>query len=212
MKKLKLGVAFIASFLLLFAFSLINSENAKAQSVENALDQNQQDAVNLALDEIIEEVNKQIEEGKNDIVEYRYVPEVNDFVSIKFSTENVSDDEDLETNKLTRATSSGIQSYKADVNGVSFTHTLLGDFTYAGGKVTQASKDVLASGFLFSHDKSSKITKLDPSVWQVSSTVAHKYLGVVGGITGTGYTSYIVINLYGSGNATLVRANYSSGV
>lgn len=234
MSKTKLGAALIFSFLLLFTFSFINSANASAKSAEDDLnlsqkqqknldkkqhknwDQKQQNAVDLALDEVIINVNKQIEEGKSDIIEYRYVPEVNDFVGIEFSAENVSQVNGLksstETATVMATATSGIKSYRAEVNGVSFTHTLLGDFTYSGGKVTAASKDVLASGFLFSHTKSSTITKLDPSVWQVSSTVKHKYLGVIGGLTGTGYTSYIVINLYGSGDARLMRANYSSGV
>ncbi len=206
MRKIKLGVAFISSFLLLFTFGFINS--AKAQE-NDLIDQEQLNAVESALDEIIVKVNEQIEEGKRDISETSYVPEVNNFVSIKFSVGEVP-----KSNELMRAAAaSGKQTFRAEINGVSFTHTLIGDFTYSSGKLTAVSKDnTQASGFLFSHDKSESVSKLDPSLWQIKSTVAHKYLGVVGGLTGTGYTSYIVMNLYGSGDARLERANYNSGV
>ena len=151
MRKIKLGVAFISSFLLLFTFGFINS--AKAQE-NDLIDQEQLNAVESALDEIIVKVNEQIEEGKRDISETSYVPEVNNFVSIKFSVGEVP-----KSNELMRAAAaSGKQTFRAEINGVSFTHTLIGDFTYSSGKLTAVSKDnTQASGFLFSHDKSESV-------------------------------------------------------
>lgn len=197
----------VISFLLV-SFMGISSVSAAESDLE---DQEQQDAANDALDEVIEKVNNQIEQGENDIYESKYVPEIDDSVEVEFSTEE--DSSQSNSVKATKAAKpSGIKKYSGKVHGGSFTHTLLGDFTYGGGKVKSASKEVRASGLAFSHTRPSKISKLDSSVWQVSSTSKHKWLGVVGGVTGSGYTSYITVNLYGSGNAKLDRATYNTGV
>lgn len=192
----KLSTILISSFLLFFIFSF-NSLNANAESTEEnpILTQEQQDAIDLALDNLIVEVNEQIEEGKDDIAEYHYVPEVNDFVSIKISSPKVLSQNNFKNNLILAAATNadGRKSYKAEIDAISFTHTLQGDFVYGNGKISSASRETQASGFTFSHEKDDKITKLDPSVWQVQSTVKHKYLGTIGGVTGLGYTSYITV-------------------
>lgn len=206
----KLSTILISSFLLFFIFSF-NSSNVNAESVEGnpILTQEQQNAIDLAVNNLIVKVNEQLEQGKDNITEYYYVPEVNDFVSI-----TISNTETLPQNNLisTATTADGRKSYRAEINALSFTHTLQGDFVYGKGKILSASKETQASGFTFSHTKSNSITELDPSVWQVQSTVKHKYLGAVGGVTGLGYTSYLTVELYGSGHYTLLHARYVGGV
>lgn len=184
-----------SSSILLISF--LNFDKASAATTETYTSYNQQIAVESALDNVIKKVNTQIAQGNSDISVTQYVPEVGSFVGIDFST--------------TKKGKTGYASYHAKVNGYTFSHTLLGDFTY-NGKVVTASKEVRTSGFAFSHTSTSKIKKLDPSVWQVSSTAQHKWLGSIGKYTGLGYTSYITINLYGSGTSKLVRATYNTGV
>lgn len=192
---------------------LILSFNSVSVSAESNLsEQQKQDLTNQALDNVIEEVNKQIKQGKTDINEFKYIPEIDDYVGIEFSIEEIGDTSQKSVIELAAKKPSGVKSYSGKVNGGTFTHTLLGEFTYGGGKVKSASREVRASGIAFSHTRSSKLTKLDPSVWQVSSTSKHRWLGTIGKVTGTGYTSYITINLYGSGNAVLKRATYKTGV
>lgn len=179
-----------------------------------------QEAVNEKLDEIIENVNKEIEEGKVNIKEYEYVPEIDDYVGIEFSievvessVENVESSNEIVLFAAAAAKPSGIKKYSGKVNAWGFTHTLVGDFTYGDGKVKKASKEVRTSGIAFSHTRPTPtITKLDASVWQIYSKSTHKWLGKVGDITNLGYTSYITINLYGSGDARLQRATYSPGI
>jgi len=199
-------ISMITGFLVVLFFGF----NTVSAAENDVVDLEKQEAVNKTLDKVIENVNKEIEEGKVNIKEYEYVPEVDDYVSIEFSVEEVTPSERITT---FAAKPSGIKNYSGKVNAWGFTHTLLGDFTYGDGKVKKASKEVRASGIAYSHTRPDPtITKLDASVWQVKSRSKHKWLGAVGDISGLGYTSYITINLYGSGDARLQRATYETGI
>lgn len=209
MSKTKLLMVSLFTSLLVVLFLGFNNSASAAE-----YDLSDQQAADEKLDEVIEDVNKQIKAGKVDIKEYAYVPEVDDYVGVEFSVEEqVDSSSSPKMVTLAAKQPSGTKKYSGKVNAWGFTHQLLGNFTYGSGKVKSASKEVRASGITFSHTRPTpKLTKLDPSVWQITSTSKHKWLGTVGNISGLGYTSYITINLYGSGDARLQRATYQTGI
>lgn len=206
-------------------FTVMSTVDAEENAPSNLTFEQENIAIDDAMDNLVNEVNDKIESGEEDIHVQQYVEEIDENIGIDFETEDLPLDTETETDTLSTEKNapqyaiasaakspSGRKSYKAKVNGGSFSHTLLGEFVYGGGKVKSTTKEVRTSGFAFSHSASSKLTKLDPSVWSVHSTGKHKWLGTVGSYTGFGYTSYITVELYGSGNAKIKRATYNSGV
>lgn len=163
------------------------------------------------MDQVLKEVNLEIKEGKEDIHISRYVSDLGQKVSVDFKVNDLNNSSD-KVSLYSASKPSGTKEYSGSVNAWGFTHQLRGQFTYGSGKVKTATKEALASGLAFSHTRPSHISKLDPSVWAVQSTSKHKWLGTVGKYTGLGYTSYITINLYGSGNSKLMKATYKTGI
>lgn len=113
---------------------------------------------------------------------------------------------------------SGKKNYSVSVRSAKsrwvpgFSHTLRGTFTYSKGKVNKYSRNVVASGTAYTHTKSSKAVRLDKSLVEITSVSKHKWLGKVGKISGLGYTSYLGVDLYGSGNYRLKYARYQPGL
>lgn len=202
-----------------------NSAYAETELTSHVSSYEKDQAIEKAMDKLLDEVNTKLNNGEESIVVQEYVEEIGENITLEFETKDLDSSEQLFNSSISKsslssktqystlaALPSGRKSYKASVNGVSFTHTLLGEFVYSGGKVTSATKEVRTSGLTYSHDSTSKITKLDPSVWSVKSTSKHKWLGSVGNYTGFGYTSHITVELYGSGNSKIVRSMYTTGV
>ncbi|MFX8004441.1 hypothetical protein ABTK66_18870, partial [Acinetobacter baumannii] len=81
-------------------------------------------------------------------------------------------------------------------------HKLYGQFTYSGGKLKGATKNVELSGWAYekSHD-TPPIDKLDPSVWEVKSTGTFKALKYL-----KEYKTYLVVRLLGSGDYRITKA------
>ena len=202
-----------------------NSVYAEMNSTDEVSAYEKDQAIEKAMEKLLDEVNADLNSGQNSVVAQEYVEEIGEVITLEFETQDLDYNKQLLNRSLNKtslspktqystlvALPSGRKSYKASVNGSTWTHTLRGEFVYSGGKVTSATKEVWTSGFTYSHDSSSKITKLDPSVWSVQSTSKHKWLGAVGNYTGFGYTSHITVELYGSGNSRIVRSMYTTGV
>lgn len=207
---------FIYIALILITSLIIPTQHASANSntKNNEVELKKQKAVDNAMNQVLEKTNKEIKEGKENINISQYVPEINDNISVEFKVEDIPDNSTKEKNvTLYKASKpSGRKNYSGSVNAWGFTHQLRGSFVYGSGKVKSATKQVLASGASYTHTRPSKITKLDPSVWSISSTSKHKWLGKVGKFTGLGYTSYITVEVYGSGTSRLKQATYKTGV
>lgn len=203
---------------ILLTVSLLPALQANAQTSDEKITAKNfaenSEAVEEALDQVIVQVSDQMAAGNEDIFVTEYVEEINQNVSIEFHTEDVKSDSISSSSRVVTlaALPSGKKSYSAKVNAWGFNHELSGVFVYSGGKVQSATKEVRAGGAAFSHTRPSSITKLNPSVWSVHSASKHKWLGVVGNYSGLGYTSYITIELYGSGTSSLQRANYKTGI
>jgi hypothetical protein len=199
--------------------SLYTATPAKASTTPENLTNFQeimkdQKAVDKAMEIVLQKTNEEIKSGKEDIEVSQYVPEINQNVSVEFKVKDVPtkiQSNNLQKSIVAYAVPSGRKDYSGKVNAWGFTHTLRGTFVYSGGKVTSASKEVLNSGITYSHSGSASITKLDPSVWSIHSKSVHKWLGQVGGVTGLGYTSYITVEVYGSGTSALKKATYTTG-
>ncbi|ULG73154.1 hypothetical protein [Macrococcus brunensis] len=175
-----------------------------------------QKAVNKALKIVLEKTNQQIKSGKENIKVSQYVPEINQNVSMEFVTKDISTN--TQTNTLQKNTisyavakPSGRKAYYGKMNAWGFTHVLRGDFVYGGGKVISATKEVQNTGLTYTHSSTSSIAKLDPSVWQIQSKSVHKWLGKVGSVTGLGYTSYVSVEVYGSGTSAVRNASFTTG-
>lgn len=215
MKNINKIITIIAT--LLITSSIITTQPALANTNTNSEKQqlDKQKAVDKSMNIVLEKANQQMQQGKEDIHVSEYVPEINDNVSINFEVENIPDNSQTIKNNNTvsekAAKPSGRKNYSGSVNAGAFTHQLRGTFVYGSGKVKSATRQVTASGVTYSHTRPSTITKLDPSVWSISSTSKHKWLGSVGGVAGLGYTSYITVEVYGSGTSKLVQATYKTG-
>lgn len=208
---------FIYIALILITSLIIPTQYASANSNKNEDELNKQKAVDHAMNQILEKTNNEIKEGKENIHISQYVPEIKDNISVEFKVEDIPENTTKEKNisvyKAAKAKKpSGRKNYSGSVNAWGFTHQLRGTFVYGSGKVKSATKQVLASGATYTHTRPSKITKLDPSVWSISSTSKHKWLGKVGKVSGLGYTSYITVEVYGSGTSRLKQATYKTGL
>lgn len=200
----------LLSFLFALTILTFNISTASANTETSPEFSVEKDKIKQAeIENLLNNVNSQLEQGETDVYEETYIPEIDETVSIEFSVFNPQND-GIQT---MAAAPSGERGYRAVVNGGSFNHTLTGTFYISGGKIRNASQNVSYSGFTFRHRiTQNAINKYDPSVWHAKSTVKHEWLGSVGEITGFGYTSRIIVNLYGTGQARIQQANYSSGV
>lgn len=210
MKKITLLLMTLLLTVSLFPGLQANAQTSHEKSAAKDFAENSE-AVEKALDQVIDQVGDQMAAGNEDIFVTEYVEEINQNVSIEFHSEDVKSNSSNGIVTMA-ALPSGKKSYSAKVNAWGFNHELSGVFVYSGGKVQSATKEVRAGGVAFSHTRPSSITKLNPSVWSVHSASKHKWLGVVGNYSGLGYTSYITIELYGSGTSSLQRASYKTGI
>lgn len=169
------------------------------------------------MNELVNDVNAQLEEGKTYIKSSTTIPGTDEIMEI--IVEENSKTFDNKKQISTYAAPSGIKNYSVTVKSLNtsklpgFSHTFKGSFTYKNGKVTAYTMNNLNSGISYSHTVvKSRGHYLDPSVLQLSSVVQHKWLGKVGQYSGLGYTSYITINAYGSGTYRVEYARYQSGL
>ena len=152
------------------------------------------DKINAALKEVTAEANEQLAEGETN-------------VDVKTSVANGSIELNIDVNPSNNQVSSrsvsvmAVQSksYTAIVKyvypGAGFEHKVSGKFTYEKGKLKGNSYDVYLTGPLYSKSHSTKVEKLDPSVWEVRSNGKFTALK----FTPFEYTTRIVVGLYGSG-------------
>lgn len=196
-------------------FFLMFSQDIKAsEKIEDI----SSDVLDKTMNEAVEDINNQLENGQNKAETTKMIPGTDE--SIIITVENNELDNESNNGITTRAAKkpSGKKNYSVSVRSAKsrwvpgFSHTLRGTFTYSKGKVNKYSRNVVASGTAYTHSNSSKAVRLDKSLVEITSVSKHKWLGKVGKISGLGYTSYLGVDLYGSGNYRLKYARYQPGL
>ena len=160
--------------------------------------------MNEALDKMVIEANKKLEAGETEIFLEEEIGETDETVSLSFKSENVFPS-DQKTGIQLLAAPSGKKIYYASVKntaGFNFSHQLAGEFSYGGGKIKGATKDVDLTGAMYSESHNTWIDILDPSVWVVQSHGKFKALKYL-----AEYNTYLTVKLLGSGDYRIERAS-----
>ncbi|CAD2070483.1 hypothetical protein GCM10007358_15430 [Phocicoccus schoeneichii] len=149
-------------------------------SVASANEEVSSDEIDSIINELIDDVNSQLEEGKTYIKSSTTVPGTDEIMEI--IVEGNSKIFDNKKQLSTYVAPSGIKNYSVTIRSLNtsklpgFSYTFKGSFTYKNGKVTAYTKNNLNSGISYSHTVvQSRVHYLDPSVLQLSSDVQHKW-------------------------------------
>ncbi|ASE35345.1 hypothetical protein [Mammaliicoccus sciuri] len=191
-------------------FIMFSQDIKASEKIENV----SSDVLDKTMNEAVEDINSQLENGQNKAETTKMIPGTDEGIIITVENNELND------GFATRAAKkpSGKKNYSVSVRSSKsrwvpgFSHTLRGTFTYSKGKVNKYSRNVVASGTAYTHSSSSKAVRLDKSLVEITSVSKHKWLGKVGKISGLGYTSYLGVDLYGSGNYRLKYARYQPGL
>lgn len=160
--------------------------------------------LNEALEKLIIEANKKLEEGETELLLDAPVGETDGKVSLSFSLNDANVVSNKQEESL-QAAAVQTKVYYAQVGyegvGFDFNHQLGGEFTYEGGKIKGATKDVVLTGLFYSESHNTYIDVLDPSVWRVNSEGTFKALKY-----GVEYKTSLVVDLLGSGDYRIRQA------
>lgn len=201
---------FLMCFMLIPSLAFANSDSNVVQE-KNYPTLEEIKQMNIALDKMINEANKKLEVGETEIFLEEKIGETNETVSLSFKSEDVLSNESMiNRNSLAKtfsvsSTPSGKKRYYAAVEntaGWNFKHQLAGDFTYSGGKINGATKDVNMTGAMYSESHTTWIDQLDSSVWDVRSHGKFKALKYL-----VEYNTYLTVKLLGSGDYRIERAS-----
>ncbi|KTF59845.1 MULTISPECIES: hypothetical protein [Bacillus amyloliquefaciens group] len=185
----------VTALSLVFSSSEVNAQTPKESTrTESTFTV---DKANEALADAQKEVNKQLAEGKTNVIVKKPLNVQGDGVELGVNT-GTSDDGSVQA--VQQKSYSG---YIANTfPGTGFKHTVSGKFTYEKGKIKGNSYDVYLTGPIYSKSHSTSVSKLDPSVWEIRSSGKFKALKY----TPFEYTTRVVIGLYGSGSYRVLTA------
>jgi len=191
-------------------FLPLSFESFNAQAIENEetylLTPVQIEEINVVLEELRNQVNDKLSQGETDITVYGDLSFQEEPISLSFQVAN-SRDLILDRHRSVSLFSAVQQrtDFKAEVHntaGFNFSHLLTGSFLWGAGKIGNISYDATLHGALYGKTHSTNVTRLDPSVAQVSSVGKFRALR----FAPVEYTTHIVVELYGSGHYSLKRA------
>ncbi|MCM3396769.1 hypothetical protein M3638_02810 [Oceanobacillus profundus] len=199
----KLAILFIVFSL--FIPSIAFADTSKSSSQENGdyPTKEEIELLNESLDKMINEANKKLENGETKIVLEEKLGNSDQTIELGFEVNDINTYNDGV--QLFSSKPSGKKMYHAYVKntaGWNFEHRLVGEFTYGGGKIKGATKDVNMTGAMYSESHNTWIDKLDPSVWEVRSHGKFKALKYL-----MEYNSYLTVQLLGSGDYRIARAS-----
>ncbi len=140
---------------------------------------------------------QQLEQGETDVTVYG---------DLSFQAEPLSLAFQVEEPHITLFAAQQGKYFRAEVKntaGFNFNHILTGNFLWGSGKVGNYSYDAILNGPFYGKTDSTKATRLDPSVVEVSSVGKFKALKY----SPVEYTTHIRVGLYGSGTYRLMRAS-----
>lgn len=199
MKKFSRLVVATLALVAMFTVSALGSINVKAATNEDevkVLTPEQLEEVNAVLEDLRLQINDKLAKGETDVTVYGELSFQEEPISLSFESEKPA---------ITTYATQQEKSYKASVNntaGLNFSHTLTGTFLYGSGKVGKYTKDAVLTGPFYGKSETTKGTRIDDSVVEVSSKgtfQALKYAPVE-------YVTHIVVRLYGSGTYKLTKA------
>lgn len=199
MKKFSLSIVLtIVAIFSLLSFEPFNLIASAAEKEEvQVLTSEQIKEMNTVLEELRNQVNDRLEQGETNITVYG---------NLSFQDEPLSLSFQVEEPQISLFAAQQRKNFRAEVKntaGFNFNHVLTGTFLWGSGKVGKYSYEVILNGALYGKTHSTKATRLDPSVVQISSVgkfKALKYAPVE-------YTTNIIVELYGSGTYRLTRAS-----
>lgn len=203
----------VASILLLPNFTSANSE-VKNVSLDDETTEyptvEEIEKMNEALDKIVVEANKKLENGETEFVIEEKIGD--ETIELGFESRDViptfgsnAKTSLTSVQTYTAAAASGRKLYRANVKntaGWDFEHIVAGEFTYGSGKIKGATMDVKQTGTMYSESHKTWIDKLDPSVWAVQSHGTFKALKYT-----VEYNTYLTVKILGSGSYRVERAS-----
>ncbi|WP_409368440.1 hypothetical protein [Lysinibacillus sp. 38-6] len=191
-------------------FLPLSFESFNVQAVENEetqlLTPVQIKEINVVLEELRIQVNDRLNQGETDITVFGDLSFQEDPISLTFQVE-VPNARFVAGQRNVSLLSAVQQraNFRAEVHntaGFNFSHLLTGSFLWGAGKIGNISYDATLHGALYGKTHSTNVTRLDPSVAQVSSVGKFRALR----FAPVEYTTHIVVELYGSGHYSLKRA------
>jgi hypothetical protein len=204
----KVIVLFMAFMLLVPSFTFASSEVKNVSSNQEKGYPTAKEIVkmNKALDKMVVKANQKLKNGENQFVLKEKIGD--ETIELGFKSKNITPISSNYTKTLNTSTLASAPSgskvyvaYVKNTEGWNFEHVLAGEFSYSGGKVTGATKDVKQSGTFYSESHRTWIDKLDSSVWVVNSHGTFKALKYL-----AEYNTYISVKLLGSGDYRIERA------
>ncbi|WP_339261886.1 hypothetical protein [Lysinibacillus sp. FSL K6-3209] len=217
----KISILFIVMLLTLLSnasFTLAKAEISKEVEdlgIEEFPTVHEIDKANEALDELVVQANENLANGIESFYLRKSVE--NGFIELTFTSYEVTpfltNPYNAANTKFLASTTAAASAVKKKVYsayvkntiGWNFQHVLAGEFTYSNGKIMGATKDARLTGLVYSESHNTWIDVLDPSVWYVHSHgnfKAFKYL--------VEYNTYLSVQLLGSGNYRITRAEISA--
>lgn len=200
LKRTKTPLLILLMVLLSLGFSnLVNAE----EKAPKTLDEKDLQELNLILDDLTDEVNEQLKEGKKEAKAVGYFK--GEPFELSFDTYNNSPiNNNLIQPMATRSSSFSVTL--KNTAGFNFSHNLFADWSYDSktNKISTVSADSVLSGPLYSKTHNTRTSKQTNSVHNVYSTGTFKAFKV-----GAEYKTNFQVRVNGTGTHQVVKSSIS---
>ncbi|WP_421663712.1 hypothetical protein [Lysinibacillus telephonicus] len=203
----KIMVLFTACMLLVPSLAKAEAKDESSNQGEGFSIPEEIVEMNEALDELVDQANQKLEDGEtNFVIEEEVNGEIIRFGFVAEETTPISSDSNTSNNFTTYATeqTKTFYAYVENTAGFNFKHVLGGTFKYSGGKIISATTDVRLTGAFYSESAKTWVDEFDPSIWIAYSHGTFKALKY-----GLEYNTYLTVNMLGSGDYRITRAEIS---
>ncbi|AHN23938.1 hypothetical protein [Lysinibacillus varians] len=195
---------FYFSFLLAVAvfvslsFESFNVTAIAAEKETQVLTPAQIEEINVVLEILRNHVNTRLEHGETNITLFGSLSFQKEPISLSFQVEELG-------SSISPFSVQQRKTFRTEVKntaGFDFGHVLTGSFLWGSGKVGNYSYDAFLYGSFYGKTHSTRATRLDPSVVEISSMGTFKALKYAP----VEYNTHMKVELYGSGTYRLMES------